>query len=454
MEPTASPSRPSSNRWAEAAALAVAFLAATSATRAQEQQPPPGGARIVIGGTVQRFAIPECVPLRGDDASRAACRTLAEVLRDDLRFEGLFQFVPDNLLSALPPQNPVAPNFEDWRSIGAGVLIITRAGIEGEDQLAVEVRAYFVESGQTMLAKRYTGPADNPRVFAHQASDEIVALAQHQGIARTKIVFTSDRDSTPERRVKELYIADYDGHNPRRVTVNRSLNILPQWSADGRSLAYVSYRNETPTIFLAHIFEGRSAANVTGEAAGYQSFSPAVSPDGRQIAFASNRTGNMEIWVVNSDGTGLKRLTSSIASDTAPAWSPTGRELAFTSDRGGTPQIYLMDNEGLNVRRLTTIGNWNDSPEWNPKFSEIAYTSRIEGGWEVAVIDLASRQVRQVTLGRGKCEYASWAPNGRHLMFSCDRGGRRQIAVTDREGRSFRVLPVGPGSNEQPDWGP
>ncbi len=76
-----------------------------------------------------------------------------------------------------------------------------------------------------------------------------------------------------------------------------------------------------------------------------------MSPDGKRIAFASNRSGNLDIWVANLDGSGPRRLTSSPAQDTAPVWSPTGQEIAFTSSRSGTPQIYIMDSEGLNIRR-------------------------------------------------------------------------------------------------------
>jgi TolB protein len=440
-----------------AGALGVA-LGALGAAGALSGGQEPAVPKVIIGGQgVTRFAIPDCVPKRADEATAAACRTLTDVLRNDLRFEGLFDFVPESNIKAIPPLNPDAVSFEDWKGIGAKVLVVTRAEIAGAD-LTVEVRVYFVDSGQSMLAKRYAGRADSPRVFAHQASDDIMTLTQYRGVARSRIAFATDRDSTPERRSKELYIVDYDGFNPRRVTVNGSLNILPNWSPDGRSLAYVSYRQGSPAVFLAYVFEGRSTPNVTGERGGSQAFAPAFSPDGKRIAFASNRSGNMEIWVANVDGGGVRRLTSTNASNTAPAWSPTGQEIAFTSNRTGSPQIWVMDAEGLNLRRLTTVGNYNDAAAWNPsrEYSEIAYTARLEaGGFDIAVIDLASRQIRQVTQGRGSCEYPSWAPNGRHLVFSCSRGSSKwEITESDRDGRTLQTLSTGAGNNVQPDWGP
>jgi TolB protein len=309
-----------------------------------------------------------------------------------------------------------------------------------------------------MLARRYSGKPENPRVFAHQASDDIMTLTQYKGVARTRIAFVSDRDATKERRSKELYIVDYDGFNPRRVTVNGSLNILPAWRPDGAALAYVSYRQGSPLLYLAKIFEGQSVANLSGEKGDSQVLGASFSPDGKSLAFASNRAGNADIWVAAADGSGARRLTTTQANDTAPCWSPTGQEIAFTSGRTGTPQVWTMDSEGLNVRRLSTVGNYSDGCAWNPskQYSEIAYTSRLESGWrfDIAVIDLATRQVRQITQGRGSCEYPTWAPNGRHLAFSCNRGGRWEITIADREGRSLQTLSTGPGNNVQPDWGP
>jgi TolB protein len=403
-----------------------------------------------------KFAIPDCVPKRQDDATLAACRTLTQVLRADLRFENL-SFVQESLISAIPPLNPQAPKFEDWRGIGAKYLISLQAEVTG-GELVTEVRVYFVDSGQAMLQRRYSYKPDNPRVTAHMASDDIMTLTQYKGVAKTRIAFVSDRDSTKERRSKELYIVDYDGFNPRRITVNESLNILPAWRPDGQAIAYVSYRKGSPVIYLAKIFEGQSVENLTGEKGDGQAFSPAFSPDGKSLAFASNRAGSTDIFVAGADGSSPRRLTTTQASDTAPCFSPTGQEIAFTSNRTGTPQLWLMDSDGLNVRRLSQgTGNWNDGCAWNPakQYSEIAFTARLEaGGFDIAVIDLATRQVRQITEGRGSCEYPSWAPNGRHLVFSCERNKRWEITIADREGRSLQTLATGPGNNVQPDWGP
>jgi TolB protein len=435
---------------------ALVVLCVLSAKGALTQQPGTGTPQIIIDNyPVQRFAIPECIPRSGNELSRESCQTITSVLRRDLRFEGIFQFVPDSLLSAIPAMNPNAPNMDDWKSIGAEILVITQSAVNN-DEISLELKVHNVTSGQVVISRSYRGRSDNPRIFAHQAAEDIMKEVQFPSVARTKITFASDRDSAKGRPTKELYIVDYDGFNPRRITVNHSLNILPNWRPDGRAISYVSYRQGIPGLFLAAIYEGRSQ-NISGDGGrSSQSFAPSFSPDGSRIAYASNKTGNMEVWIANADGSGAKQITTSPAVDTAPSWSPTGQEIAFTSDRGGTPQIWLMDSEGLNVRRLTNVGSYNDAAAWNPsrQFPEIAYTSRLEGRFEVAVVDLGSRQVRQITVGRGSCESPSWAPNGRHLVFACRQRGRWMLTIADRTGTQVETLDVGSGNSFQPDWGP
>ena len=397
--------------------------------------------------------MPECVPRAGDELAREVCKTVTEVIKSDLRFEEV-SLVAENLYGMLPAQKADAPNFEDWKSIGAQVLVLTKAEVTSGN-VSLELRVHHVDSGQSMLAKRYTNKADNPRLLGHTAADEIFALTPIRGIARSKLAFMSDRDAVKGKATKEVYIADYDGFNTRRVTVNRSINMLPSWNPDGKSLAYISYRNLTPELFTAWIYEGRSSTFPAGK--GGQVYAHSFSHDGKKIAYAFSKGGNMDIWVANADGTSPQRLTDNASSDTAPTWSPTGREIAFTrAVRIGAPQIYVMDSEGLNQRRVPTIGTYNDGPAWNPakEFAEIAYTSRIDGKFEVAVIDLTSGQVRQITQGRGNCEAPTWSPNGRHLAFCCETRGRWQIGISDRLGSNLQILSTGPGNNIYPDWGP
>ena len=137
-------------------------------------------------------------------------------------------------------------------------------------------------------------------------------------MARTKLTFVSDRNRerlagpVDNREVKEIYISDYDGANQRRITTTRQLNITPSWSPDARAVAYASYRNVTPQIFISLIYQGVLENPTKGIGSNYM---PVFSPDGTQIAFMSNRDGNPEVYVMNRDGSDVRRLTNHPAGD-------------------------------------------------------------------------------------------------------------------------------------------
>ena len=107
-------------------------------------------------------------------------------------------------------------------------------------------------------------------------------------------------------QVKEIYFADYDGANQRRVTVSRQLNLNPSWSPDARALAYTTYR-PNPDVFVSLIYQGVLQNPTKGVGTNYL---PVFSPDGKQIAFMSGRDGNTEIYAMNVDGSNLRRLTN------------------------------------------------------------------------------------------------------------------------------------------------
>jgi TolB protein len=345
--------------------------------------------------------------------------------------------------------------FSAWRELGADAVFFGTVSRMGND-IRLEVRLFNIRTQQSVFSKEYTGTAANPRLYAHTISDEIHQQQRTlRGVARTKLAFSSDRNrermvGTAENRdVKEVYIADYDGANARRITTNRQLNIFPVWSPDARAIAYTSYRRGYPDLFVALIYEGIQQEPTKG---GTQNWLGMYSPDGTRIVFTSNRDGNPELYVINRDGSNLRRITNHPAIDTTPTWSPTGTQIAFTSDRAGTPQIYVIGADGLNLRRLTTSESWADRPTWSPApFNEIAFAGRTGPGYDIKIYDLATGATRQLTFGEGSNESPAYSPNGRHVAFMSSRAGRYQIFTIGRDGRGIKQI-TRDGANFTPSW--
>jgi TolB protein len=232
------------------------------------------------------------------------------------------------------------------------------------------------------------------------------------------------------------------------LTFNRIKDYMPAWSADGRAIAYTSYRNGRAGLYILNPYEGtRVEVHNLGT-----NFSPDFSPNGRRLAFCSTvEEGNSEIYVATSEGKNIRKLTFNKAIDTAPSWSPTNREIAFTSDRGGTPQIYIMDAEGSNVRRVSFGGNYHDGPAWSPTGDRIAYVSRVDQIFDIYVLNLQTNQIIKLTESLARNESPCWSPDGRHIIFSSNRIGNIQIYSVDYDGANLKRL-TSKGENKLPDW--
>ncbi len=448
------------------AALFAAGLGAAAAvlmSAVDAQQPPvpqqPGDVSTTItsdqGAGPPRLAIPDFLALSADAETLEAAQTITQVLRNDLDFEHEFAQMPRDIVATIPPATSVNDvPLDRWREVNAdGVLIgsvqKTPTGIR------VEVKLFNVRSRQAVFPREYTGAIASRRLFAHQIADELHEQQRAlRGVARTKLTFNSDRDgermtgTVEARGVKEIYVMDYDGENPRRLTTQKSLNINSSWSPDARSIAYTSYRRGQPQIFVSNLYQG-TLEELTRPPG--QNMLPAWSPDGTRIAFASSRDGNFEIYVANRDGSNVQRITNHPGADTTPTWAPSGTQIAFTSDRTGTPQVYVVGVDGLGLRQVTRE-SYADRATWSPApYNEIAFAARTGPGFDIKVLELASGQVRQLTFGEGSNESPAFAPNGRHMAFSSTRAGKTQIFTMARDGRDLKQL-TRTGANYQPNW--
>ena len=407
------------------------------------------------GNSPPRLAVPDFLALSNDRETQDAAKVIGEVLWDDLNFEREFSMIPRDTYKSIPVAASIdAVPFDRWRELGADGVVVgtvqkTATGVR------VEMRLYAVRSRQQSYGREYSGSAANPRLYAHTMSDELHDSQRGlRGVARTKLTFSSDRNREPvvtsveKRDVKEIYVADYDGANQRRITINRNLNITPNWSPDGRSIAYTSYRSGMPDILISNIYAGTMESPAKGVGS---NFLPVFSPDGTRIAFTSNRDGNPEIYVMSRDGTNVRRLTDNPAIDVTPTWSPTGTQIAFTSERTGSPQIWVVGADGTGLRRIS-FESYADRATWSPPpRNEIAFTSRTGPGYDIKILNIASGETRQITFGEGTNESPAWSPNGRHLAFMSTRAGRSQIFTVDYDGRNLRQL-TRDGNNTTPNW--
>ena len=445
---------------------AVAALAALDARVPQTPPPaaPPSSQQqpnevvLVIssdGGTLPRYAVPDFLAASPDAADIG--RTLAQVLSEDLNFEREFYLIPRDTYASIPAAQPGGQiPFAAWRELGADGVVSGTVQRTGEN-LRVDVRLFSTRSQQAVFTAGYDGPARSVRQLAHTISD---AIHQQQrglrGVARTKLAFISDRDrervvgTVEKREVKEVYIVDYDGANPRRITTGRSLNLNPSWSPDARALAYTGYNVSGADIVVSRIYEGLLQRPGKGQGNNYL---PSFSPDGTRIAFMSVRDGNAEIYVMNADGSGVRRLTNNPADDVTPTWSPSGAQIAFTSDRTGRAQIYVMNAaDGSGVRRISVNESEADRATWSPApYNEIAFTAKTGDWYDIKVYNFATGAVTLITDSQGSNESPAFSPTGRHLAFTSTRTGSKQIFTIGRDGKGLRQI-TREGNNQTASW--
>jgi TolB protein len=414
--------------------------------------PPPSRAQAVdvyinvtgSGAKKLNIAIPEFTVLTGADPA-AVGKLLAQVAGADLTFSGLFSVVAAT--GSIPANNPAAlqQSWRDFAAAGAHAGVHGLLSVRGT-RLEAEIRLYDLTSPEFRLIakKSFDMPPDQARRLAHKIADDIVMqFTGEPGVADTKLAFV-----TGPLGAKEITLADYDGHGARNVTRNGSINLMPVWSPDARSLAYLSYKNGYPDLFRAFPFE-RRPEQVLAAFLGINS-SPAWSPDGRSVAITLSKDGNPEIYVLALATGTFRRLTRHAGIDTEPTWSPTGRQIAFISDRAGTPHLYVMDPEGSTVRQLTS-GGFHTQPRWSPKGDTIVFTAR-QGAHDLWAVGPDGSNPRRLTLGPGDNQGPTWAPDGRHLAFQSNRLGSWQIFAMLVDGSEQIAVTRVSGEHTSPSW--
>ncbi|TKB70257.1 MAG: Tol-Pal system beta propeller repeat protein TolB [Nitrospira sp.] len=344
------------------------------------------------------------------------------------------------------------PSFKQAAENGVSVIVWGQAGMKSGNKdadLSMDGYVYDAGSNEVVGGKRYVGSASVARLMAHRFADELVfRYTGEPGIARTKIAYVSELGTA-----RELFVMDYDGYDPRQLTADGFLNLMPRWSPDRRFLVFTTYRNRnTQDIDMIELATGKRWTLV---AQGGLNITPVFSPDGNSLAYSSSHEGNAELYRLDTKTKAVQRLTTHAAGDLSPSWAPSGRELVFTSDRSGGPQIFLMSADGSNVRRLTFEGDYNAAPVWSPRGNLIAYVCRTpKKEYKLCVITPDGQKRLQLTTGLGVDDSPSWSPDGRHLVFSSTVEGKSQIYMIDADGKDLERITFTGTHNSAPSWSP
>ncbi len=363
---------------------------------------------------------------------------IAHIIRHDLSVIGYFSVVDPLLYLENPQYAPISANkidFADWSILNAQYLINGTYKIKN-GKIQISANFISVYSRKLLLTEIFKGRINQYRYMANKFSDEIVKfLSGKKGPFTTKIFFVGERDG-----VKNIFMMNFGGHRVRKITNNRSINIFPSPSPGGRSVAYISFKDGSPAVFVKNLNTNRTVKlNLLGPA-DYVAWSPTGSK--LAIALTPDRY-NTEIYTVDTNGRDLKQLTFTGGINTSPSFSPNGSRIVFVSNRGGSPQVYIMNFDGSDQRRITYNGsNYNTSPAWSPDGQKIAFTSLIKGVLQVCIINTNGTGEKQVTDTPYSALHPAWTRDSRIITFSTDIAGKQKLFMIDvNEGDMTRLAP-------------
>ncbi|MHB8109116.1 MAG: DUF5050 domain-containing protein [Syntrophorhabdaceae bacterium] len=388
------------------------------------------------------------VPGFKGESSDKSTSQMSSVLNKDLDLSGFFITAPASLIDKELLNEGVDKSevkFNSWRSIGIDLVCKARVQVVG-GQLSVEAFVYDTLDGSIMLAKRYKAKTSEWRRVTHRLADDIIfAATGESGIMSSRILFTAGR-----RNLKEIYLSDFDGENATRLTNHRSITLSPSLSPNGKYLAYTSYKEGKPNLYVldfdkkSEIFVDRSEGMKIGTS--WLNNSTIV------YSHTSGRTSTIYAFDCGSRSKRVILKREGIL--TSPTVSPNGSQLIFVSDMYGTPQIFSKSLPSGEVKRLTYHGNYNSAPSFSPKGDLVAFVARVSGGFEVCTMNSDGSNQRVLTNDSTVNDSPQFSPCGRYIIYTSLKGGVNKVNVMLFNGENKRTLRFTDFAEEQPKFAP
>ncbi|MGE7352848.1 Tol-Pal system beta propeller repeat protein TolB, partial [Pseudomonas qingdaonensis] len=317
---------------------------------------------------------------------------MADIIGNDLRNSGYYAPIPrQNMISQ--PSQASEVIFRDWKALGAQYVMVGSI-VPAGGRLQVQYALFNVATEQQVLTGSVSGTTDQLRDMSHYIADQsFEKLTGIKGAFSTRMLYvTAERFSKDNTRYT-LQRSDYDGARAVTLLQSREPILSPRFAPDGKRIAYVSFEQRRPRIFVQHIDTGRREQITNFEGL---NGAPAWSPDGSRLAFVLSKDGNPDIYVMNMASRQMSRVTAGPGINTEPFWGKDGSTIYFTSDRGGKPQIYKTNVSGGGAERVTFVGNYNANPKLSADEKTLVMIHRQQGftNFKVAAQDLQRGSVK------------------------------------------------------------
>ncbi len=297
-------------------------------------------------------------------------------------------------------------------------------------------------------------PAPVMPTFTTEPTTAPRAIPPFSGSGGGVISFISNRTGN-----HDVFLMNADGSEQWQLSTTPDQDGWVTWSPHGDHMAYQSDRTGALNIFVMDIVSGSWAdeagvRQLTHSAPGSGSWEPAWSPDGIDLAYSAAQAAGSDIFVVQPDATGRERLTNNKAIDGSPSWSPDSKQLAFFSDRNGDWDIYIMNADGSQVRQLTANPASDSTPAWSPAGDWIAFVSDRDGNEEIYLVRPDGTDLRRLTNNAAEDWFPAWSPDARRIAFSSNRDGDDEIYIMNADGSEPRQLTNNAAGDWSPAWWP
>jgi len=375
--------------------------------------------------------------LSGIGQSDPRATEFIQVLKNDLKNAALFDFISGS--DVVSEINNIS--FQSFYEAGADFLVIGQYQKIG-DNIRIAVRLFDVKEGRPIDGRTYEASASKVREAAHRFGDIIMKqLTGINGFFTNKIALILGSG-----RNRNLFIMDYDGFNLIQLTRHGALVLSPHCSRDGKNIIFNSDNVWDQDLYVITLGSKIREKRLTKAFRLDQSAE--WSPSGRKIAYSSKG----DIYIANPDGSGAVNVTKNYAIDVSPTWSPDGSKIAFVSDKTGSPQLYVMNTNGSGVKRLTH-GGYATDPSWSPNSSinKIAFVRVETGGANIYTINPDGSEEQRLTSSSRRNENPSWSPDGYYIAFSSNRSGPKEIYMMYLNGENQVKLSKG-GGKSFPTW--